>query len=125
MRSLFIGAMLVFQLGLPLRYYLSDDTFDERFAWRMFSPIRVVRCEVRWTEGAARRPIKVGRDVHHVWYSLMKRARIGVVDAFAKRRCDALLEGGESSPEVYARITCRHPDGPINPIDPETNRCLP
>jgi len=35
--SFFIVAYLLWQLALPLSYYVGDDKSDERFAWRMFS----------------------------------------------------------------------------------------
>ncbi|MBW2464764.1 MAG: hypothetical protein JRH11_24155, partial [Deltaproteobacteria bacterium] len=40
-KNTLIVAFLAFQLLLPLRYYMGSDEFDERFAWRMFSPIRM------------------------------------------------------------------------------------
>jgi hypothetical protein len=40
----FIAVLLLAQLLLPLRYYLSE-TEDERFAWRMFSSVRMRRCD--------------------------------------------------------------------------------
>ena len=36
--NIFIVAVIASQIWLPLSYYLGDDPFDERFAWRMFSP---------------------------------------------------------------------------------------
>ena len=41
-RGRFIAVFIATQLVLPLRYYvLRDDEHDERFAWRMFSPMRM------------------------------------------------------------------------------------
>jgi hypothetical protein len=47
-RGRFIIAFLAVQLLLPLHYYLvRHDPHDERFAWRMFSPMRMADCAVR------------------------------------------------------------------------------
>ncbi len=122
-KTLFIAAVVVFQLLLPVRYYASDDAFDERFAWRMFSPIRVVNCDVRWTEGVLRTRVEVAKDVHFVWISLMKRARTGVFGAYAKRRCERLRAAGRM-PRVYVDLVCHHPDGtPRRPIPPDRDLC--
>jgi len=41
----FIAVFVIAQLLLPLHYYLArKDPHDERFAWRMFSPMRMARC---------------------------------------------------------------------------------
>ncbi len=122
-KSLLIAAVVVFQLLLPVRYYANDDEFDERFSWRMFSPIRVVRCDVRWTEGAAKRPVKVSADVHFVWTSLMKRARMDVFEGYAKRRCEKLATAKQPQ-QVYVDLACHHPDGKVRrPIPPGHNLC--
>src|SRR6185369_4719609 len=42
---------LLVHVAIPLHYYyLGDDLYDERFAWRMFSAVRLQRCEVVVTE---------------------------------------------------------------------------
>jgi hypothetical protein len=45
-RDLFIGAYLALIVALPIRWYLSPSA-DERFAWRMFSSRRLVKCQYR------------------------------------------------------------------------------
>ncbi len=122
-KTIFIAAVVVFQLLLPVRYYASDDAFDERFAWRMFSPIRVVKCEAKWTEGAARSRVIVSRDVPFIWTTLMKRARLDVFAGYAKHRCEKLEAGGDVA-QVYVDLVCHHPDGePRRPIPPDHNLC--
>jgi hypothetical protein len=34
--NVFIALFLAYQLAMPLRWYLGDRGFDERFSWRMF-----------------------------------------------------------------------------------------
>jgi hypothetical protein len=43
---------VVSQPLLPLHYCMANrDDHDERFAWRMFSPMRMTRCEVNKSQG--------------------------------------------------------------------------
>lgn len=112
--NLVIVGFLGWQLLFPLRYYLGDDPFDERFAWRMFSPVRLVSCDVRLLD-ADHRPINLSQGVHVVWVNLLKRARLQVLDAVADRLCaDAVAEGRPA--HMYAEITCPPPDGPTRGI---------
>jgi hypothetical protein len=49
--SLLLGAYLALQLLIPLRYYLGfSSPRDERFAWRMFSILRLEKCGAGMTE---------------------------------------------------------------------------
>ncbi len=119
--SLFIATFLASQLLLPLRYYLGDDERDERFAWRMFSPIRVSQCRAEWTEGGVPRSPELHVAVS--WTSLMSRARRPVLVAYARRRC-AALRGEVARPDVRLRLTCDHPDGrPRRLATPIVNLC--
>lgn len=85
--ALFLGV----QLLLPLRYYLGDDTFDERFAWRMFSAIRVVQCRTHLLEtpdeGTPTTP-SLGRILQTAWVTQLGRNRERVIRAVLERRCD-------------------------------------
>ena len=89
--NLFIGAVLLLQIGLPLSYYVSGRNYDERFSWRMFSTLRLRDCKVQVSEqlrgSAGMRPVSVERDVHIAWLRLLERMRSGVVDAYLQRRC--------------------------------------
>jgi hypothetical protein len=108
-QHLAVIAFLTVQLGAPLSYYLSDRGYDERFAWRMFSPTRMVRCQARvlaW-EGADSEEIDLGRELAAPWVSWMERGHAHVVrgaGAFlcARRGPDARLT---------ADLVCRTPDG--------------
>ena len=89
------GAMLLLavQLLLPLTYYtVRGAPYDERFAWRMFSAIRLHRCTSEAVEidvdGSASAPLELRGLVHVGWVSLMRRNRQDVIEAFLRRRCE-------------------------------------
>ncbi len=97
----FIAAFLVIQVALPLRYYIAGQSYDERFAWRMYSAQRMAQCEVRFSregEGLAT------DGLHSSWGALMKRGRGSVIEAWGNRLC---LE----EPGVVLNWRCIHPDG--------------
>lgn len=108
MKNLAIVALLALQIGLPLSYYLGDTPYDERFAWRMFSPIRLIKCSVTLydeTHGAQER-LRDLAEMHVVWRNLMRRGRIPVVEAFARTWC-AEAPGRK----LTVDLTCGPPDG--------------
>lgn len=124
-KSVFIAIILASQVLLPASYYLSDRTFDERFAWRMFSPIRVTQCSVTWFEGPGQigTPIRPETEIGAPWISLMRRARRPVIVAYARYRC-AQMRDREASPVLRARILCDHPDGePRTIVSSSINLC--
>lgn len=89
-RGLFVALYLAAQLLLPLQYYLQrQDRHDERFAWRMFSPERTVRCRVAFRVGDE--PVPRDGTFHQAWWELASRGRIVVVERMASRLCQ---EGG-------------------------------
>ena len=126
LRSGFIVAYLAFQIGLPLSYYFArDNPFDERFAWRMFSPVRVSECSVRlWEQlGSARASVDPSRELGPAWVGLMQRARVAVIERYAVQRC-ARLRAQVSRPELYVELQCQGADGgTFRPIDPTRNLC--
>ena len=82
----FIAAFVTVQLALPLHYYLlRRDAHDERFAWRMFSPTRMVRCELTMTVDD--QPVNLGREFHEAWLALAARGRRTVIEAMGQRLC--------------------------------------
>jgi hypothetical protein len=97
-------AFLAVQVAAPLHYYtLRDDRLDERFAWRMFSPTRVIRCEPRfYVDG---RPVELGARYHEAWVGLARRGRRAVLDAMAADLC-AAHPGGD----VALALTCARAD---------------
>lgn len=88
---LFVVGFLLLQALIPLRYYLGDDEYDERFSWRMFSAVRVIRCRPMAQETVGdppvARPIPLMRTVHEAWVETLRRNREDVVRAFLARRC--------------------------------------
>jgi hypothetical protein len=84
-----IAAAMLALLAIPLRYYLGDDEFDERFSWRMFSAVRVIRCDATATEttGTGERPVRLDRVIHPAWIHNVERNRADVIEAFFARRC--------------------------------------
>jgi hypothetical protein len=86
-RGRFILAFLAVQLLLPLHYYvLRHDPHDERFAWRMFSPMRMTRCQAQFTVGT--KPIVLGATFHEAWIEMVERGRFVVIEAMAERLCE-------------------------------------
>lgn len=92
-RDGFIVLALLFQIVVPLRYYLGGRGYDERFSWRMFSTLRLRACKVRvieYVQDGSRsvgRNVSVERDVHLAWLRLLERLRGPVIDAYLERRC--------------------------------------
>ncbi len=90
----FALAVLVIQLVVPLTYYLGDDRYDERFAWRMFSAERMHDCRSRAVEvvtaGGHKRARLLALDetVHQAWVSQLERNRRPVVRRFLEWRCE-------------------------------------
>jgi hypothetical protein len=111
--SVFIIAWLVWQLAVPLSYYLGDNVDDERFAWRMFSGVWLLQksctasvTEVRSQSAADARGIRkvnLDRTLHSTWVGqLKKKNRPLVVEKFLRTRCD----GDPSVTEVEYTRTC-------------------
>ena len=95
-------AFIVLQLVAPLTYYLRDDAYDERFAWRMFSAVRLYSCQpgVLETHDGNRRPVNLDMAVHRGWITQLSRNRRDVIVAFLARRC---AEEGVSEVELTNR----------------------
>jgi len=120
--NLFILAFLAFQVGMPLRYYLGERGYDERFSWRMFSTLRLQQCEMQVTEastGSAEfKDVQVRRDVQAAWVSLLERVRKPVVEKYLLRRCER--QGVEKV--AYTR-RCTDTDGSALPPQRLTLDC--
>jgi hypothetical protein len=90
----FVAAALSFQLIVPLTYYLRDDPYDERFAWRMFSAERMHVCTTKAVEvvatakGKRARPIPLESTLHQAWLVHLRRNRRPVVHRFLRWRCE-------------------------------------
>lgn len=131
-RALVIAGVLValaIQIAIPLRYYLGDDPFDERFAWRMFSAVRVYRCDLAAydvNDGQQSR-VDLGRTIHVAWVTTMRRNREGVLQRYLSWRCEnneidgarvvnrCVTPEGDQVPDVVRQIDCD--DGAITSVE--------
>jgi hypothetical protein len=105
-RGRFIVAFVAIQLLLPLHYYLvRHDPHDERFAWRMFSPMRMTRCQTRFTVGG--QPVSLGHEFHEAWIEIANRGRFSVLEEMAQKLC----RDHPGSP-VGLSVDCRYLDRP-------------
>ena len=85
-RGRFIVAFVAVQLLLPLDYYVvRHDPHDERFAWRMFSPMRMTRCQTRFSVGG--QPVVLGHEFHEAWIEIASRGRFSVLEEMADKLC--------------------------------------
>ena len=126
-KHVLIALFLVIQFALPLHYYLGSDPYDERFAWRMYSPMRMVKCRasIYEFEDGVRKKIKLSRDVGMPWVKGISRGNLRVLKAYAQRRCAALEAEGRSA-NLFASVRCKLPDGRIdNRADPSEDLCAP
>ncbi len=74
------------QLLLPLHYYVARrDPHDERFAWRMFSPMRMARCTPRFVVDG--KPFPLGSEFHEAWIEIASRGRFEVIEQMGAKLC--------------------------------------
>jgi hypothetical protein len=99
-----IALFLLVQLGLPATYYLRRDRHDERFSWRMFSPMRMARCQPEAT--VAGQQLALGGTFHEAWIELAKRGRRSVLEAMGQRLCR-----DHAGKEVVLWLRCEYLDG--------------
>jgi hypothetical protein len=105
-RGRFILAFLAIQLLLPLHYYLvRHDPHDERFAWRMFSPMRMTQCSPQFS--IDKQPVQLGNKFHEAWIEVAKRGRYVVLEQMAHKLCDD--NPGKS---VELSVDCTYLDRP-------------
>ena len=98
--SIAIHAILAGLILIPLHYYtINRDKRDERFAWRMFSPIRSESCAAQFFIDNTR--FKASSVFHNAWVGIAQRGRTNVIKAMAQRLCDD--NPGKS---VRIRIQC-------------------
>ncbi len=113
-------AWLALMLVIPLRYYLGDDLYDERFAWRMFSAVRVQTCAVQVTEDRGEGPQRLAlmEVLPAPWTALLERHRPAVVARFLAWRCE--VPGMQS---VSMTSVCRDAAGQPLPAVERTRTC--
>ncbi len=108
-RGRFIVVFVLAQLVLPLRYYLGHrDPRDERFAWRMFSPMRMAQCKPTFKVNGA--PADMYAEFHEAWNELAGRGRITVLEAMGAELCRRHPDA-----DVRVSVACTYLDR-----DPET-----
>jgi hypothetical protein len=115
-----IAVILALQIVMPLSYYVSKRSYDERFSWRMFSTLRLRDCKVEVREhlNARTRSVNIERDVHVAWLRLLERMRSAVVDAYLARRC-----GTEGVTSVDFVCHCNDTDGRALPAMERSLSC--
>jgi hypothetical protein len=122
--NLVIVATLMVAIGTPAAYYVQGDSYDERFAWRMFSGKRAERCavqviETRETSGKrTRSALRLTRIIHKAWESGLKRLRPDIMEAFFVRRCKE-----PDVREVKLIRRCKRADGSPKPDDEIQHIC--
>ena len=101
----FIFAFVLVQLLLPLHYYVGRrDPHDERFAWRMFSPMRMVHCRPSFSVDG--QPLDLYSHFHEAWIELAQRGRFVVIEDMARHVCE---QHPDSS--VVVSLDCTYLDG--------------
>lgn len=94
-----LALFLIFQALAPLHYYLGDHPWDERFAWRMYSAVRVARCQLQSfeTHNGQRQQTRISEHIHVAYASNIQRNRPHVAEAYLRWRCeqDAELQQAE------------------------------
>jgi len=98
-----ILAFIVIQLCVPLLYFTRRDPHDERFAWRMFSPMRMAQCTPRFALDGT--PVVLEREFHEAWITLAERGRFVVLEAMAAKLC-----AEHAGSEVTLSLECTYLD---------------
>lgn len=87
--SSWLWLLVLAQIALPASYYVRNDEDDERFAWRMFSAVRLKRCELEAWEQTEQeeREVELSSAVHASWQRTLERGRRAVIEHFLEQRC--------------------------------------
>ena len=101
-QGIVILLVITSQFLLPLHYYfVRKDPHDERFAWRMFSPMRMTRCAPNFTIDY--KPVSLGGHFHEAWVELAKRGRFVVLEEMGARLCEK-----NPNTEVHMMMECQY-----------------
>ncbi len=95
------------QVAIPASYYFRNDRDDERFAWRMFSAVRVRSCDVSLQEERAGESHEADLEklLHASWRAALARGRRRVIERLLEKRC----RDGALSAVTFVR-SCREVD---------------
>jgi hypothetical protein len=112
--------LVAVQVAIPASYYLRDDRDDERFAWRMFSAVRVRNCDVTVREQRTVdfEPVDLDKLLHASWRAALARGRRRVIERFLAKRCH-----DEPLRAVKFVRTCREVDHEKTPAQRVTLDC--
>lgn len=131
--GIFIAVVVVFHLLAPLSYYWRADPYDERFAWRMFSGVRMQQCRSEAFDVGAdgdAAPVRLERALHAGWITLIQRGRKAVISAFLERQCASgkpvatrivnrcTDAGGQALPPRRYEMQCGALDLSISELEP-------
>jgi hypothetical protein len=87
------AAFLIVQALIPLRYYLSQPTSDERFAWRMFSTTARRDCHATLYQTMEFDGRRIEEPVPPImlapWQTMLNRNRPAAVEKIMKACCQA------------------------------------
>ena len=93
---------------LPLHYYVARrDPHDERFAWRMFSPMRMTKCTARRSPSTSS-PSSSDAKFHEAWLEIAQRGRFVVIEAMAR---EAVQREPRQARRRVARLHVPRPRG--------------
>ena len=95
------------QVAIPASYYFRTDRDDERFSWRMFSAVRVKRCDVdlREQQAGAWDEVDLAPLLHASWRNALKRGRARVIEHLLEVRCE---QPGREAVELVRRCKNTH-----------------
>ena len=76
-------------MAIPASYYFRSDRDDERFAWRMFSAVRVRSCDVSLHEQRQGESHEADLEklLHASWRAALARGRRRVMERLLEKRC--------------------------------------
>jgi hypothetical protein len=122
--NLFVLCFLVFQIVVPMTYYLGAPTLDERFSWRMFSSVILQICEISSFETRMRNGKRVvirtslSPEYHQGWIRLLRRYNPQLVRAALRRQCER-----PGAVSTHLMRQCQSPGGDTLPEDGVTRDC--
>ena len=101
-QGIVILVVLVAQLLIPITYYVARrDPHDERFAWRMFSPMRMTKCTPRFS--LDEKPVDLTAEFHEAWIEIARRGRFNVIEAMGAKLCEK-----HPGSQVHVIVDCQY-----------------